>query len=273
MRELVAVPTEPETLIALTDDGRLLRSKNGGHHWEVVYMGEDETRPRAIGLDYQPPHTFYLLTRQGLYRSSDYGEAFEFVHGLTGTAVSISFEHATHLWVGGGDEPVMKSEDGGQHWRSASIGLSAYRLASPIFINPRDGNMLLVITQGPRGGAALYRGTREGAWTRLPGPSWLLPTGNNPIGLAWDNDQRIVYTGDADGKLYRSLNAEALDQTTVTWEVSYIFDPPRLPIVLAMGQGPTLYLTLYDYLTNSGPLLRGTQGEAGWSWQEIVFPE
>jgi hypothetical protein len=240
----------------------------------VVYTGEPESWPRAIGVDYQPPHTLYLLTGQGLYRSSDYGDTFEFVHNLTGTAISVAFENAAHLWLGGGDEPMLKSEDGGQQWRSARIGLSAYHVASPILINPRDSDMLLVITQGQRGGAALYRGTREGAWTGLPGLTWLVPTGPNPIGLAWDSNRGIVYTGDADGKLYRSLNVEALDQTTVTWEVSYDFGVPHMPVPLAMGEGPALYLTLYDYEANSGPLLRGTQDEAGgWLWQEIGWPE
>ncbi len=273
VRQLVVVPTSPEMLIALLDDGRLLRSSDGGRHWLLLYTGQKETQPRAVGVDYNPPHPLYLLTRQGLYRSPDYGDNFEFINGITGTAITVSYENAAHLWLGGSNEQlIMKSGDGGQTWLPARIGISGYQVVSPIFINPHDGNMLLVITQGKRGGAALYRGTRDGTWTKLPSPPWLVPTGLTPIGLAWDNEQRILYTGDIDGKLYHNLNVEALDQTTVTWEVSYDFGRQKFPFALAIGAGSELYITLYDKTTYSGPLLRGTRQDTDWSWQEISLP-
>ncbi len=166
---------------------------------------------------------------------------------------------------------VIKSDDGGQIWRSASGDLSGWSAANPIIIDPDDPNMLYLTTSTKYGGGILYRGTNAGLWKWLPVPAlgYYMNTG-----LAFDNGANALYMGSRNpGRLWRSLNANTPTPGDVQWELAHDFGANKSVVPLAVGWGPqgaALYVNLTDTGDWSTQLLRSD--DDGDTWQTLTLP-
>ena len=278
VRELIVAPGEPGPLYALTNSQLLLVSYDRGEHWLDAPQGVPPAVGRAgLGMDYANPGTLYLGTSGGLFRTNASGQ-WEFQHTVRTHALSVEYGRPTTLWAApnwghdfGSGVMVIKSDDGGQIWRSASGDLSGWSAANPIIIDPDDPNTLYLATSTKYGGGILYRGTGAGLWKWLPVPA-LGYTMNT--GLAFDNGANALYMGSRNpGKLWRSPNANTPTPENVQWQLVHDFGANKSVAPLAVGWGPqgaALYVNVTDTGDWSTQLLRSDDG--GNTWSMLTLP-
>jgi YVTN family beta-propeller protein len=278
VRELIAAPGAPGPLYALTNSELLLVSHDRGQSWQHAAQGTPPAVGRAgLGMDYASPSTLYLGTAAGLFRTDASGQ-WQFLHTVRTHALTVEYNRPTTLWAAvrqpndfSRGTKVIKSDDGGQVWRSASDGLDGYGVSNPIIQDPDDPNTLYVMATEKYGGAILYRGVSSGNWRWLPMPamSYQMNTG-----LTFDNGANALYVGGRNpGKLWRSLNANTANPDDVTWQVVHDFGANRAVQPLALGwgpDGPAIYLNLTDTRDWSTQLLRSDDG--GGTWQTLGLP-
>jgi WD40 repeat protein len=266
---LVVASSDPERLFALTNDGRIWRSVDRGDSWVQVYATDPSLTPLTLGIDYRPPFTFYLGTAQGIYRSDDEGAHFALVHARPARAISVLPGDAGELWAG--DNTVWRSRDGGASWGEASNEMvAAQQLGSPIVIVPPQNNPFFVVGLARSGVRYLWRSSGNTFWKTAPTPLTWDRTPVEALGLAWDDGSRTLYTGDVGGRLYQSTNATTADERAVTWTVAHDFGAEYQAVPLAVGQGPSLYVTLRHPSNNQ--LLRGVRQADGWQWTRLQLP-
>ena len=270
VRAVVVAPTKPETRFALTNDGRLWRAVADQDAWELVHVVDPDLTPLTLGIDAALPHTLYLGTAQGLYRADDTVASFALVNTLPAAAISVVPGHANELWAG--DTTLWHSEDGGNGWREASQDMSLdQRLGSPLVIVPPNNNPFFIIGLGEEGAKFLWRSNGNGFWKFAPTPDSWDQTPVEQIGLAWDNGNHTLFAGDVGGRLYQSRHALAPDERKLTWSVAADFGADSQVIPLAVGEGPSIYLTVKRPTGNL--FLQGVkQGEA-WQWQPLRLAE
>lgn len=282
VRELIVGPGEPGPLYALTNSQLLLISYDRGETWQEAPQGVPPAVGRSgLGMDYANPGTLYLGTAAGLFRT-DAGGHWQFLHTVRTHALSVEYGRPATLWAApnighdlGSGVMVIKSDNGGLTWRSASGDLSGYTASNPIIIDPDDSNTLYVTSATKYGSGMLYRGTNAGNWRRLPGPTF---EWNVNTGLAFDNaataGATAVYMGSRyPGKLWRSLNANTPAPEDVQWQLVYDFGANKSVVPLAVGWGPNgsaLYINLTDTTNWSTTLLRSDDG--GATWQTLNLP-
>ena len=269
VRSLVVAPSQPETLFALTSDGRVWRSADRGDRWTHLHTVDPKVTAFTLGIDYQPPFTLYLGTDQGVFRSNDSGVRFVLVNTRPARAISVAPGDAAELWAG--DTTVWRSRDGGASWGEASNDMvAAQQIGSPIVIVPPQSNPFLVVGLARSGARYLWRSSGNGFWKTLPTPLTWDRTQVEALGLAWDNGNRTLYTGDVGGRLYQSTNVTDADERAVRWTIAHDFGAGYQVVPLAVGQAPSLYVTLRHSTDNQ--LMRGTQVGGVWRWQPLRLP-
>jgi hypothetical protein len=291
VKSLAVWPGEPETLMALTNESFLLRSQDQGTSWVIGDRLPLTLTVNSLGLPAHQDDPLLLATAQGLYRYNfaqadpmldEAGDSL--ATATTGAAggsvtllntqpfVAVSYSHTNlnELWGVSGDT-VYKSEDGGVTWGEASNELNTSTLVGPLLMAPPNNNPQFVAGPGLFTPSLLvWRGAGNGFWKRPPElPA--LPLGlANATGMAWDSGNATLYLGGLHGELFASANAAATDERIVTAEVVHDFGDQGRPVPLAVGSGPTLYITRYDRF---GPvLLRGVWNGDQWTWEELRLP-
>ena len=282
LRSLVVAPGPSGRLLGLTNEGYLMSSADRGETWTTAPLPDEIAGPPLhrgfVGMDYNHPDTLYLgAAAEGLWRSTDGGAQWQKRHPYYIGPVAVGFDSADNLLAGLiGDNDlqtnVARSTDAGLTWGAAGGGSSG-EAVSPILIDPQASEIAYVITQGTVAGGTLYR-TLGGMWEPIPNaPIGLPPSGGPGLGLAMSGGTRALYVASADGVLYVSENAFALNAADVTWTPVHAFSGGMLPIPLAVGAGPSgsaLYVTLYDGATTHGRTLRSDDG--GQTWQPLDIP-
>ncbi len=282
LRSLVVALGPSGRLLGLTNEGYLMSSVDRGETWTTAPLPDEIAGPPLhrgfVGMDYNHPDTLYLgAAAEGLWRSTDGGAQWQKRHPYYIGPVAVGFDSADNLLAGLiGDNDlqtnVARSTDAGLTWGAAGGGSSG-EAVSPILIDPQASEIAYVITQGTVAGGTLYR-TLGGMWEPIPNaPIGLPPSGGPGLGLAMSGGTRALYVASADGVLYVSENAFALNAADVTWTPVHAFSGGMLPIPLAVGAGPSgsaLYVTLYDGATTHGRTLRSDDG--GQTWQPLDIP-
>ncbi len=282
VRELIVGPGEPGPLYALTNSQLLLVSYDRGETWQEAPQGVPPAVGRSgLGMDYANPSTLYLGTAAGLFRTDASGH-WQFLHTVRTHALSVEYGRPATLWAApnighdlGSGVMVIKSDNSGLTWRSASGDLSGYTASNPIIIDPDDSNTLYVTSATKYGSGMLYRGTNAGNWRRLPGPTF---EWNVNTGLAFGNASaagaNALYMGSRyPGKLWRSLNANTPAPEDVQWQLVYDFGANKSAVPLAVGWGPNgsaLYINLTDTTDWGTTLLRSD--DDGATWQTLSLP-
>ncbi len=277
-RELIVAPGEPGPLYVLDNSNRLLVSADRGATWQNAPQGTPPGYgPRGLGIDYAHPQTLYLGTQAGLFRTNDQSQ-WQLVNTVRTHALSVEYNRPTTLWAAvsqpsdfGYGVPVIKSDNGGLTWRSASGDMGGWGASNPIIIDPNDPNTLFVMSFTKYGGGMLWRGVSSGNWRSLPAPAD--PYRIN-AGLAFDGGIHGLYLGGRNpGLLWRSTNPGVPNPSDIQWQVVHDFGANKSVQPLAIGWGPNgaaIYINLTDMTNWTTQLLRGD--DDGNTWTVLTLP-
>ncbi len=139
---------DPDTLYAAIEVGGLIRSLDGGEHWENMshglYMNDDIVDTHGVATSSLRPDTVFNIARAGLFRSADRGE-----HWLRVPIEAMNEKGQTYcrdirevpgdpntFWVAGGANfrsdqgALFRSSDGGMNWERVDLG---FQPASTVF--------------------------------------------------------------------------------------------------------------------------------------------
>jgi photosystem II stability/assembly factor-like uncharacterized protein len=150
-------PHDPCSLYAGIEVGGVVRSRDGGAHWQQLPGTHDDIH--CISLSPARPQTVYVATARGPYRSDDEGQHWARInHGL-------QRPYALHISVASDDADLVlltvstnarrqqpqlyRSTTGGSEWQHiASVG--------------SDDDMVVAIDWDPRDPLRVYAGTDRG---------------------------------------------------------------------------------------------------------------
>lgn len=236
-------------------------SRDGGRTWKTA-EGAYLTTP-VISVAFSPHFAhdrtiFATALGQGLWRSIDGGETWDFLMETRANAVAVSSASArAPFLLLATDFGVFRSENGGQNWQEANRGLtgrSAQAVAlSPVF--PADGIAFVIAAD------RLHRSSDRGHTWHVLADEGL--AGHVPIVIALSPDfahDRIAFVGTEDAGLFRSTDGGE------TWRAvgpENLVGINSLTISSACAGGCTLIVG-----TAEGSIWRSADG--GDTWQEVV---
>lgn len=273
VHDVAAHPTTAGVVFAATDSG-LFRSTDSGGHWSPSGLrGLDVSR--VVFDRVQPRHLYAVILEEGVQRTvigtvftSDDGGASWQVRGRQPTLYG-SFElaadpvHAGTAWLSStlGFFPVLKTRDGGQHWR----GVLERGRSTALAVNPLRPGTVLAGQSNPftAEAPALFR-TDDGGSSWAPSDS----------GITVQTVDKVLPDPSKPGALFA--------QGCCLWKRTGAGQPftPFLPTILDGDGNPlhlsgdlifdpktpsTLYLVAYR---DSSPYLYKSV-DAGGAWQQI----
>lgn len=140
VRTPVFDPYDPDRIYLPIEVGGVVRTEDGGRHWENVHGGiHDDVHSLAVNPI--EPRILYAATRHGCGRSDDYGRTWrETNRGLTKRycrAIAVDPRDGRRLFTAGAPTPpgrwhlrpsgaeasLFRSDDGGETWRLLAGGL------------------------------------------------------------------------------------------------------------------------------------------------------
>jgi photosystem II stability/assembly factor-like uncharacterized protein len=219
-------PTFTETPVCLIGaaDGRVLRSKDGGTHWDIVHTGD------AAVLSLSGTDTLYAgLYDEGLLRSDDLG--------ATWTPAPLHARPFVRLNAGRGkllawgpQVGARQSEDGGLTWEL--LPLPAGRI--PLAVTEDDG--WLVGTD-----AGLLCPTDEGQWTHHRPDQSITALAETSAGLLVGSQRGEVFRSEDDGEHWETLGSPRASRPVLALGADG-------PLTMAVTAGPnqSLIVWLWD---------------------------
>src|SRR5579864_9163314 len=156
--DAVAVsPTTPGLLYAGTFG--VYRSINGGASWTAGGPGPE----RVSGLAIEPRSgALYAAATNGIFKSLDRGRTWSRQFDLATTTVAIDPATPQDVYAGGFD--LLRSTDGGAHWRPANVDLQVASSVMAIAPVPGARGLVYAGAADPIGfTGALYKSTDHGA--------------------------------------------------------------------------------------------------------------
>lgn len=165
-------PDRPDRILAGVEHGALVRSTDGGQTWDEALVGADVHR---VAVHPTEPDRVYAATGTGLARSEDGGTTWAEAPPLRGSylhALVFHPEDPARMYVYADDEdnPVHRSDDGGETWTGVADGLPAARPADPLRLHPTDPETVVYAGDAADDGSHLHASTDGGeTWTRVEG--------------------------------------------------------------------------------------------------------
>lgn len=266
---LIVLPGSPQGIMGLTDEGFLIESADRGEAWHLRARLPLTLTAASLGIPARADDPLLFATAQGLYRRETDG-GYTQINSLPMHAVSYSHTNPDELW-GVTRDSVLKSEDGGATWGEADANLFPNRLVGPMLMAAPNNNPQFLMGYPANVPALIHwRGTGNGFWEQLPGLPPLPLYLRDGFGMAWDNQNQTLYLSGAAGELYASDNAAAPSAAAASAVQIAQFGLGVRAIPLAVGPGPTLYVTL---LTPYGAeLVRGEWDGRRWEWVWLNLP-
>lgn len=133
--------TDPNVLYGAVEVGGIIRTLDGGEHWENLshgqYLNDDTVDMHGVLVSRWQPETVYSVCRAGLFRSTDQGDHWLHVPLAPLNAKGQIYcrtirdvpGEATSLWVAAGANfqsevgALFRSMDGGLHWQRVDMGV------------------------------------------------------------------------------------------------------------------------------------------------------
>ena len=200
--EILSVAPDPidSAVIYVSTPFGVFKSVDEGRHWEKKISGMKKWFVKKVVIDVNNREKLFAVAEEDVYRSTDSGEHWEPLHaGLTDVQ---SFAQdpmfPEHLLVGGEDNGIRLSLDGGKTWRTAQ-GV------------PKESFYAIAVS--PDGHTAYAGGFKTGLWTSTDaGVSWKLLWQNPNIEAISTiyiekNDSRHLMIGTSGQGIYESLDA------------------------------------------------------------------
>ncbi|WP_129642990.1 DUF11 domain-containing protein [Peristeroidobacter agariperforans] len=215
---LAAHPTDPNIILAGTARG-VRYSNNGGASWNVGPANLALTRIDALAFDPQDPQNIYLaLSPQGtseaiIQRSTDGGATFTPVGGsglndIEATHLLVDPHNSarmllTSLKIGGNNNGVFRSVDGGATWNRVLPHNAPFDIA----IDPADSSRMYSVS------ASTLNVSNNGGASFAPLPSFVGSIYGSPLAIALDpaapDVMYVLSSGVAGDLLLRSVDAGA----------------------------------------------------------------
>lgn len=161
-------PDEPERIFAGVEHGALVYTHDGGATWNESLVGYDLHR---VAVDPDDPDRVLAGAGEGLFVSPDAGASFEAVEPLAGKYVhGVHFDPSNpdrvYAYVAA-DEPLSRSDDGGDSWQSIGADLPAARPADNLVVG--DAGTLFYAGDAGDGSRLFVSNDAGETWTRLDG--------------------------------------------------------------------------------------------------------
>jgi len=162
----------PEFVVAGVEHGALIHSKDGGETFQESLVGADVHR---VAIHPNDPDRVFAATGSGLYCSEDACNTWTQISALEGKYLhSILFHDETPdlmtVYAASEDEPLFRSEDGGQSWRPLRTALPEGRAADNLTQHPVESETLVYAGDPDRETSHLFVSADGGhSWQRLDG--------------------------------------------------------------------------------------------------------
>jgi hypothetical protein len=254
----------------------LLISDDFGESWKVFEGGLPVGAKclRNLNLDYAALDGLYASTCEGLYRWS--GNVWELISERETGMIAVVYNRPETIWAtdppGPTDSPVLRSDNGGQTWDSASRFLGHANGVANLAIDPQNTNILYAIIRPEYLGSYLRRGTANGQWQEIPAPR-----GDTPLemGFTLDGNNGAMYVTTATGtrQLWRSPNPAETDVNRMRWELVHDFGQNVKAELLASGWSPyglALYANLKRMEQEAEPVLHRSL-DGGQTWEPLAI--
>jgi photosystem II stability/assembly factor-like uncharacterized protein len=268
--EIVALTVDPGTptiAYAGTRGSGILKSVDGGAHWNVAGKGLPGVPVRAIAIDPRAPSTLYAGTAgAGLYKSVDAGTRWVPINGDLGDATqadvnAIAVDPATPTTLyAATSSGLLKSRNAGTSW--TPIGTGA------IFPD------VTVVAVDPSRPSTIYAGSFDVpslARSEDAGATWspnLLGRGYGTAKWSRHSPSALLIDPRAPSRLYVALGSEVLLKSVdhgATWARMAVPGEGSVTLAADPASFDTLYAGAY-----TGRVYRST--DAGMNWVTAAMP-
>jgi photosystem II stability/assembly factor-like uncharacterized protein len=182
---LSASSTEPDTLYGAIEVGGVIRSRDGGEHWENLshgqYVNDDTVDMHGVLPSRFSPGTVFSVARAGLFRSTDWGDHWQRVQIEPLNAKGQTYCRCVRevpsepqtLWVSAGPNfqselgVLFRSRDGGASWQRVDMGMQPKSTMFGLTFDERDAARMYCAT---RGGEVFGSRDRGATWKAYPLP-------------------------------------------------------------------------------------------------------
>jgi photosystem II stability/assembly factor-like uncharacterized protein len=184
--ELAANPADPDELYGAVEVGGVIRSLDGGEHWDNMshgqYVNDDTVDTHGVLVGRWRPGTVFAISRAGLFSSTDQGR-----HWASARLEPLNDKGQTYcrdihevpgdpktLWVAAGagfqsDVGVLfRSKDGGSSWTRVDMGVKPRATMISIVFDRRQPKRMFCATGG---GEVFASGDGGVSWAERPLPS------------------------------------------------------------------------------------------------------
>jgi photosystem II stability/assembly factor-like uncharacterized protein len=164
--ELAANPANPNELYGAIEVGGVIRSLDGGEHWENVshgqYVNDDTVDMHGVLVARWRPGTVFAVSRAGLFTSTDRGE-----HWASARLEALNPKGQTYcrdicevpgdpktIWVAAGAAfqsdvgALFRSKDGGATWTRVKMGIDPKSTMVGIAFDERQPKRMYCATTG-----------------------------------------------------------------------------------------------------------------------------
>ena len=182
---LAANLADPNELYGAVEVGGIIRSLDGGEHWENMshgqYLNDDTVDMHGVLVGRWRSGMIFAICRAGLFQSRDKGE-----HWTSARLDPMNQKGQTYcrdirevpgdpktMWVAAGADfqsdvgALYKSADGGASWARVNMGVEPKSTMFALAFDPRQGKRMFCATNG---GEVFASGDGGRSWTARPLP-------------------------------------------------------------------------------------------------------
>jgi photosystem II stability/assembly factor-like uncharacterized protein len=200
--EILSVAPDPidSAVIYVSTPFGIFKSVDEGRHWEKKMIGMKKWFVKRVAFDVNDRKKLFAVAEEDVYRSNDAGEHWEPLHAGLADVQSFAQDplFPDHLLVGGEENVIRLSLDGGKTWKAARAIPKASFYATAF---------------SPDGHTAYAGGFKTGLWTSTDdGVSWKLLWQNPDIEAIFTihvekNNPRHLMVGTSGQGIFESLDA------------------------------------------------------------------
>jgi photosystem II stability/assembly factor-like uncharacterized protein len=164
--QLAVNPANPDELYGAIEVGGVIRSLDGGEHWENMshgqYVNDDTVDMHGVLVGRWRPGTVFAIGRAGLFSSADRGQ-----HWASARLEPLNPKGQTYcrdirevpgdprtIWVAAGASfqsdlgVLFRSKDGGATWTRMKMGVEAHTTIFAVAFDPRQPRRMYCATSG-----------------------------------------------------------------------------------------------------------------------------
>src|SRR5437867_8313671 len=181
--QIVTNPDDPAVAYALTAEGGIFKTSNGGDRWTAVNAGLPAFSITRLFMMPGAPSTLYAAIGSVIFKSADGAEHWSVSGRIDSPQVnSLAFDAASGIFYAGTITGIFISVDGGQTWKVSS---------------ELRGSFVTWVAVAPNGNAYAINGGQTWAAFRSSdhGKTWTFILGGSgePMMIAIDPDSSTIY--------------------------------------------------------------------------------